>query len=160
AETAEHVGDLPCRRPCQPGGGGLAGGGIESHVQRPLPAEPEAARPLELRRRNAEVEEDAVCAPRDAALCGGGPDAREGAVADLEARVVAEALPRRGHRFRVLVEGEKAPVRPQPLEDGRTVSAAPERAVDVDAAPAGIEGEEDLVQEDRRVPVFIQLRSR
>ena len=114
----------------------LAARGVHAHVQRAVEAEARSRAPGssicgEVTPRSSST--PLTCAmPRAASSP---PCAAKRGVLDREARIVGESRRRRraGDRRRVLVEGDQAALRRQPLEERARVAAAAEGAVDVDA---------------------------
>ena len=131
----------------------LAARGVHAHVERAVGAEREAAcRVVDLRRRDAEVEQDPARL-RDAARSERRCHPREHGVPDREARIAGER--RIGHctrdRLGIAVERDQAAARRQPLEHRAPVAAAAEHAVHVDDVVIGADGLDRFAQENAQV---------
>ena len=122
---------------------------VHAHVERRVVTEAEAARGVvELRRGDAEVEQDAVGA-NDAGAGRELGEAAEPPVQDAKARVTY--LSSRGHRLRIAIERQQPSRLSQPRQDQPGMSAPPERAVDVAAVAAHIQTIYCLLRKNRGV---------
>ena len=139
---------------------------IHPHVERTVVAKREAARRVvDLRRRDAEVEQDPVDrmppVPRGFVVQRG-----EAAMDDGEATVVDRGGRRDG--IGVAIEGQQPTLRRQAFEDASAVTAATERAVDeAPVAPRivdreAVDGfvEQDRAMDERRDPTVVVPKTR
>ena len=106
---------------------------IHPHVQRAVLHETEPALCIiQLRRRDAEIQQYTTHPARQTALLHHFTQIREGALHDLETPVRTKALLRHTHGRRVLVECQQTALRAQLLKDPLRVTSTPEGAIDID----------------------------
>src|SRR5581483_11808807 len=131
AEQEDDVGEIALARRRNDVGGALARC-AHAHVERAVEAEREAAlRGVELHRRDAEIEHDAV----DAGCLRDPFEVAEAILGERQAVIGERAAERDG--VRIAVDGDDLAIRLR--EDGAAVAAGAKRGVDIDAAVPDLE---------------------
>src|SRR5690606_25093565 len=135
---------------------------IHAHVQWAVLKEAESARRIvHLRRRDAEIEQQAVDTA-DAALVENPLELGEAGMEELEPIVAPAALQQAAGRdgVGIAVQRHQAPALAQYVEDPPAVAATAERAVDIDAVRAHPQGGDRLGGKHRNVAAIVGLLTR
>ena len=157
-EALEDRDDLAQGEPVHEIGGGGAPGRVHPHVERSVLLEREA--PLgvvELERRDAEIEEEAVGRSQVELIEDLRQAAEVGVPQDRPRSVRGEPAPRPLQGRRVAIEAEEGAVRTAGPEDRLGMPAGADRAVDVEAAGTDGESGQRLREEDGEMGSFFHV---